>query len=141
MIRLTVREGIDKPYFDTQGVIWLKNGSDKRRLNSKEELRRLFQDVDLLHADEVPVKSHGFEALDKLRFRDFLKEKYGKDLPDDNSELARLLENMNLAQNGSLNLAGLMLFGENPEFIKPAFVIKAVAFPGNKITSEKYIDS
>jgi len=43
VIVLTVPEGIDKPYFDHQGVIWLKSGADKRRVNSKEELRRLFQ--------------------------------------------------------------------------------------------------
>lgn len=50
IIVLTIPEGIDKPYFDNKGVIWLKSGSDKRRLNSKEELRRLFQAVDLLQA-------------------------------------------------------------------------------------------
>ena len=53
VILLTVPEGIDKPYFDNQGVIWLKSGSDKRRIHSKEELRRLFQEVDLLHADFI----------------------------------------------------------------------------------------
>ena len=37
VIVLTVPEGIDKPYFDNQGVIWLKNGADKRRIHSKEE--------------------------------------------------------------------------------------------------------
>lgn len=141
VIRLEVREGIDKPYFDSQGVIWVKNGSDKRRISSKEELRRLFQDVDLLHADEVPIRDAGLSSLDKLRFRDFLKEKYDKDLPEAQQDLAKLLENMNLAQDGSLNLAGLMLFGEQPEFLKPAFVIKAMAFPGNKMTTETYLDS
>ena len=42
VIVLTVPKGIDKPYFDKNGVIWLKAGADKRRVNSKEELRRLF---------------------------------------------------------------------------------------------------
>lgn len=141
VIILKIQKGIDKPYFDNNGVIWLKNGSDKRRLNSKEELRRLFQDVDMVHADEVPVKGASLECLDKLRFRDFLKDKYGKQLPENERELSQLLENMNLAQDGYLNLAGLMLFSENPEFLKPAFVVKAVVFPGRKITSEKYLDS
>jgi ATP-dependent DNA helicase RecG len=43
IIALKIPKGIDKPYFDKNGVIWLKTGSDKRRVNSKEELRRLFQ--------------------------------------------------------------------------------------------------
>jgi ATP-dependent DNA helicase RecG len=46
VIVLTVPKGIDKPYFDRNGVIWLKSGADKRRVNSKEELRRLFQNAD-----------------------------------------------------------------------------------------------
>ena len=45
VIVLTVPKGQDKPYFDRNGVIWLKSGADKRRVNSKEELRRLFQIV------------------------------------------------------------------------------------------------
>lgn len=43
VIALTVPKGLDKPYFDKNGVIWLKAGAVKRRVNSKEELRRLFQ--------------------------------------------------------------------------------------------------
>lgn len=35
MIVLSVPKGIDKPYFDKNGVIWLKTGADKRRVNSK----------------------------------------------------------------------------------------------------------
>jgi ATP-dependent DNA helicase RecG len=45
VIAIRVSEGIDKPYFDKNGIIWLKNGADKRRINSKEELRRIFSDV------------------------------------------------------------------------------------------------
>lgn len=53
VIVLSVPKGQDKPYFDRNGVIWLKSGADKRRVNSKEELRRLFQSVDQFHADEL----------------------------------------------------------------------------------------
>src|SRR3990167_8054090 len=75
VIILTVPKGLDKPYFDKNGVIWLKAGADKRRVNSKEELRRLFQITDQFHADELPTKA-GIEKLDKLRFRDFLRDFY-----------------------------------------------------------------
>jgi ATP-dependent DNA helicase RecG len=53
VIVLTVPKGIDKPYFDKNGVIWLKAGADKRRVNSKEELRRLFQFTNQFHADPL----------------------------------------------------------------------------------------
>ena len=51
VIVLNVPKGIDKPYFDKNGVIWLKSGADKRRVNSKEELRRLFQISNQFHAE------------------------------------------------------------------------------------------
>ena len=96
VIVLTVPKGIDKPYFDKNGVIWLKTGADKRRVNSKEELRRLFQISDQFHADELPTKA-GIDKLDKLRFRDFLRDVYKQEYPDSPAELTRLLQNMNLA--------------------------------------------
>ena len=131
VIALTIPKGIDKPYFDKNGVIWLKVGADKRRVNSKEELRRLFQITDQFHADELPTKA-GIEALDKLRFRDFLRDIYKREFPDNPEELTRLLQNMNLATDGGmLNLAGVLMFAERPEWIKPQFVVKAIRYPGN----------
>jgi len=141
IIILKVPKGIDKPYFDRNGVIWLKTGSDKRRINSKEELRRLFQSIDLLHGDEVPTKA-GVDRLDRLRFRDFLRKIYDIEIPEDPEQLVTLLQNMNLAnENGFLNLAGVLLFAENPEWIKPQFIVKAVCFPGNNISKSEYLDS
>ncbi len=56
-IEITNPKGIDNPYFDRSGIIWLKSGSDKRRVNSKEELRRLFPMSDQFHADELPTQA------------------------------------------------------------------------------------
>lgn len=140
VIVLQIPEGIDKPYFDQKGVIWIRAGSDKRRIQSKEELRRLFQEVDLVHADGVPT-SAGFDALDKLRFRDFLQDSYGGEMPEDPAGLAQFLENMNLAGAGRLNLAGLLLFARRPQVAKPTFVLKAVRYPGVDIAVDRYIDS
>jgi len=141
LIVLNVPKGIDKPYFDKNGVIWLKTGADKRRVNSKEELRRLFQMSDQFHADELPTKA-GVDKLDKLRFRDFLRDVYQQALPETLPELTQLLQNMNLAaDDGHLNLAGVLLFAEQPERIKPQFVIKAIRYPGNQIHVSDYIDT
>jgi ATP-dependent DNA helicase RecG len=141
VIVLTVPKGLDKPYFDKNGVIWLKTGADKRRVNSKEELRRLFQITGQFHADELPTQA-GIDKLDKLRFRDFLRDVYQQAYPDDPEELTRLLQNMNLAtDDGVLNLAGLLLFAERPELIKPQFVVKAIRYPGNQIHVTDYVDT
>ncbi len=141
VIILTVPKGQDKPYFDRNGVIWFKNGADKRRVNSREELRRLFQSVDIFHADELPTRA-GIDKLDRLRFRDFLRDTYNQPYPDSPEELLTLLRNMNLAtDDGMLNLAGVLLFAEKPEWIKPQFVIKAIRYPGNAIHVSEYIDT
>ncbi|MFZ5908201.1 MAG: RNA-binding domain-containing protein [Nitrospirota bacterium] len=141
VIVLTVPKGIDKPYFDKNGVIWLKTGSDKRRVNSKEELRRLFQLTDQFHADELPTKA-GIDKLDKLRLRDFLRDVYKQEYPDSPEKLTQLLQNMNLATDSAmLNLAGVLMFAERPEWIKPQFVVKAIRYPGNKIHVSDYVDT
>jgi ATP-dependent DNA helicase RecG len=139
VIVLTIPEGIDKPYFDHQGVIWLKSGADKRRIHSKEELRRLFQEVDLIHADEVPTRV-GLEAIDLSPLSTFLHKTYQEALPDSDVERLKLLENMNLSSNNRVNLAGLLLFGKKPQLYKPEFIVKAVSFAGSKVT-DSYLDS
>ena len=141
VIVLTVPKGIDKPYFDKDGIIWLKTGADKRRVNSKEELRRLFQISAQFYADELPTQA-GVDKLDKLRFRDFLREVHNQEYPDSSEETVRLLQNMNLAtEDGYLNLAGVLMFAEQPEWITPQFVVKAICYPGNKIHATDYIDT
>ena len=55
--------------------------------------------------------------------------------------LPQLLRNLNLARDGIPNLAGLLLFGNAPHVFKPAFVIKAVAFPGTVPHDSHYLDS
>jgi ATP-dependent DNA helicase RecG len=48
---------------------------------------------------------------------------------------------MNLAKSGALNIAGALLFARQSHFRLPAFIIKAVAYPGESIDEDNYIDS
>lgn len=139
---LTIEEGADKPYFDSDGVIWQKSGADKRRIVAKEELRRLFQASDLLQPDEVPVRRCGIDQLDLDVFRPYYEKRYGSPLGDVAGEqLAQLANNLNLATGSELNLAGLLLFGRQPQRFKPAFVVKAVWFSGLVATGTVYRES
>jgi ATP-dependent DNA helicase RecG len=89
----------------------------------------------------LPTKA-GVKALDKLRFRDFFRDVYKRKFPEKPSELLQLLQNMNLATNdGMLNLAGVLMFAERPEWIKPQFVVKAIRYPGNEIHVTDYVDT
>ena len=56
-----------------------------------------------------------------------------------NSEGGRIL--IGVSDNGSLNLACVLLFTERPEWIKPQFIVKAVCYPGNEIHVTEYLDT
>ena len=138
---LTVAEGINKPYMDKNGAIWVKNGSDKRRATSREELQRLFQQAGLVHADETPVAGLGAGDVDMPYFAAFFEQQFGEPLVQHNQPLLQLLANMNLMNQGQLNVAGSLLFAKAPHYALPAFIVKAVAFVGNQIEDERYLDS
>jgi ATP-dependent DNA helicase RecG len=138
---VTVREGISKPYADNSGAFWVKSGSDKRRVTSREEIQRMLQSADLVHADEVPVEGTTGADIDLPHFREFIEKQRAANWDDGDTPLNRVLENLNLAKNGTLNLAGLLLFGSDPQRHRPEFVLKAVSFVGTDPAGNRYRDS
>ncbi|MYN04037.1 ATP-dependent DNA helicase RecG [Pseudoduganella sp. DS3] len=138
---VSIPEGVNKPYMDKNGTIWVKNGSDKRRATSREELQRLFQQAGLVHADETPVAGLSAGDVDMSYFEGFFEQQFGEPLAQHNQPLPQLLNNMNLMNQGLLNVAGSLLFARAPQYALPAFIVKAVAFVGTQIEDERYIDS
>jgi len=138
---VSIPEGVNKPYMDKNGIIWVKNGSDKRRATSREELQRLFQQAGLVHADETPVAGLSAGDVDMPYFEEFFEQQFGEPLAQHNQPLPQLLSNMNLMNQGQLNVAGSLLFARAPQYALPAFIVKAVAFVGAQIEDERYIDS
>jgi len=141
IILVHVNEGINKPYCNNEGVFWVKNGSDKRKVTSPEELQRLFQSSGKIYADEGIIEGSALEDIDLYRFDEYFQKVYKRDFKELDHSLPSLLEKLNLAKNGKLNLAGLMLFGKYPSRFRPAFIIKAVSFFGNDPTHRDYRDS
>lgn len=141
VIVVHIEQGISKPYMDTQGFVWVKNGSDKRRVTAREELQRMFQEAALIHADEIPVGGSSVVDIDQEFFDAFFEREYGERVEDQEVSRVQLLENMNLAKNGQLNICGALLFASRPQIRLPVFIVKAVAFPGVDIEDEHYIDS
>lgn len=138
---VTIHNGISKPYMDNNAAIWVKNGADKRKVTSREEIQRMFQSAGLIHGDEIPANGLSIADIDFDYFAAFIKKEFNEsvDVKDDN--LSRVLANMNLADKGIFNIAGGLLFAKNPQFRLPAFIVKAVSYPGNSIDEERYIDS
>lgn len=141
VIVVHIEQGISKPYMDTQGFVWVKNGSDKRRVTAREELQRMFQEASLIHADETPVSGSSVVDIDQEFFDTFFEREYGERVEDQDVSRVQLLENMNLAKGGRLNICGTLLFASRPQIRLPVFIVKAVAFPGVDIEDEHYIDS
>ncbi len=140
VIAVSVPAGTDKPYFDSDGVIWQKAGADKRRVHSKEELRRLFQDSDLLQADAVPIP--GATATDiALPELARLAQRLDEEPPQTAAEGWAQMARMSLVREDELTLAGLLLFAERPQSFKPQFALKAVYFRGNDQAGTEYLDS
>jgi ATP-dependent DNA helicase RecG len=142
---VSVPEGISKPYSDNNGVFWVKSGADKRRVTSREEVQRMLQSAELVHADEVPVEGTTAGDIDLEHFRGFFEKQYEEQLDTAleraGISLGRLLNNLGLARDATLKLAGLMVFGTHPQRYRPAFVVKAVSFVGNDPAGDKYRDS
>jgi ATP-dependent DNA helicase RecG len=142
---VTIREGLSKPYADNQGIFWMKSGANKRPVTSREEIQRMMQRAGLVHADEVPVEGTTLDSLDDVHFNGFFQKQYDRSvkqaLEDSGLTMAQLLNNLGLAKDETLNLAGLILFGRDPQRHRPAFVVKAVSFVGNDPAGVKYRDS
>ncbi len=141
VMRIVVPDGIAKPYMDKNGVIWVKSGSDKRKATSREEIQRLYQRAGLIHGDEIPVPGLTIADLDRDYFKTFFERNFDATVDDQDLPLPSLLENMNLMKKNVFNVSGALLFAKNPSFKLPAFIVKAIAFPGDEIHETDYIDS
>ncbi|MFA6011747.1 MAG: RNA-binding domain-containing protein [Desulfobacteraceae bacterium] len=138
---VTVAQGINKPYMDKDGVIWVKSGPDKRKATSREEIQRMYQSAGLIHGDEIPVVGMSAADLDQEAFSKFYESQFEESLSEQDLPLNRLIENLNLSRQGVVNIAGALLFGKNTVFRLPAFIVKCVSYPGNDIHVSEYLDS
>lgn len=142
---VSVPEGVSKPYSDKSGAYWVKSGADKRRITAREEIQRMLQASMLIHADELAVDGTTTSDLDMDHLDEFFVKHHGEKietvLERDGISIGRLLNNLGLAREANLNLAGLMVFGRNPQRHRPAFVVKAVSYVGDNPAGDKYRDS
>jgi ATP-dependent DNA helicase RecG len=136
-----IANGVSKPYMDKDGTIWVKSGADKRKATSREEIQRMFQSANLIHGDEIPAAGLTVADVDSEYFWIFFKQNYSQSPDELEIDLPQLLTNMNLMAEGVLNVSGALLFSKNPSFRLPAFIVKAVAYPGTEIDIEHYIES
>jgi ATP-dependent DNA helicase RecG len=134
-----VPEGTNKPYMDNQGVIFVKNGADKRKVQSREEIARLLQSAGNIYADKMLIPRSSINDIDVQLFRDFYEKKFQEDLlyPD----IARAFENVYLGEQSSITIAGNILFGKHPQLLTPSFYVTAIWFAGTSMADTQYLSS
>lgn len=139
ILLIKVPTGTNKPYAVNRTEFWVKNKADQRRA-TREELQRLMQNSNILFADEI-VTDATVDDFDMEWFKKFYKENFQEDLNQIEIPYLKLLENLKLSTGTDLTLAGLLLFGTNPDERKPQFSIKATYFEGNEVSVNYYRDS
>lgn len=106
-------------------------GSQSRELSS-EELARLFEQRGALSVEPRPLSGAGFECLDVRRLRDYFGRVRQQEVPesDDGSAWKDLLELTEVTAGGAATVAGMLLFGQDPNRFLPQAGIDALALPG-----------
>jgi len=137
VVVITVDEGLSKPYKDANGTIYLKNGSDKRKVTSNDEIARLLGSRNLL-ADEMEIYDSGLKDLDVRLFSEYFKKEFEMSFEEKGLVLEEALRVKKVMRNNHLTLAGLLFFGNEPQSLRPAFTIKTVMYAGNDIGGENY---
>ena len=123
---VNIPKGDMRPYRTNRGIYFIRTTSGNRHA-SREELLRLFQATESLFYDETPMLRLSLSDLDLDAFERFL-ERTGQGGLDPDRE--RLLRNWHLVEDGHPTLAGVVLFGREPQRHLPYAQINAARFPG-----------
>jgi ATP-dependent DNA helicase RecG len=129
-----------KPHKAKRGSAWVtyvRVGSTSREATREEE-GRLYQAAHLMRYDIKPALDTGFIDLDQNRLENYFKDILKRQVPELNDtegwHRLLLLTDILTDATGTLvtTVAGLLLFGKNPNRRLPQAGITAAAFPGNE---------
>jgi ATP-dependent DNA helicase RecG len=126
VIVVSIPKGDMRPYRTNRGLYYIRTSSGRRQA-SREDLLRLFQATESLYYDETPLLRTTLADLDTDAFDRYL-ERTGQDDLKNNRE--RLLANWGLLVNGHPTIAGMVLFGREPQRNLPFAQINAARFLG-----------
>ena len=133
---VAVPEGISKPYANNNGVFWVKSGADKRRVTAREEIQRMLQSSDLVHADEVPVDGTSIADIpDIKRFEDFFVKQYEKTLNETGLPLEQLLNNLGFCARRETQSCQTYAFWQQPQKYRPENIRNGVSVMRNLLVA------
>ena len=78
LVIATVKEGLNKPYHDNKGIVWVKNGADKRKVFDNAELAEMMTDCGSCAPDEAGVRDATINDLDETTIKQFLGNRFDR---------------------------------------------------------------
>ncbi len=162
LVIATVKEGLNKPYHDNKGIVWVKNGADKRKVFDNAELAEMMTDCGSFAPDEAGVRDATVNDLDATTIKQFLGNRFDrvlekKGLTGDafneasldmicsaiakGHDCEKILRNLRFIRpDGSLTVAAMLLFGKYTQRWLPMMTAKCICFAGNSVGSKVFRD-
>ena len=78
LVIATVKKGLNKPYHDNKGIVWVKNGADKRKVFDNAELAEMMTDCGSFAPDEAGVRDATINDLDETTIKQFLGNRFDR---------------------------------------------------------------
>lgn len=133
--QIDIPKGRDKPY-QVAGKYFLRVGSTTRQA-SQGELLRLFQAAGFFHYDGNPIPETRLHHLNHSALEHYFQEYQINFGSESEESKRRLLINTDLmTEEGEVSVAGILLFGTDPERHLPQSGIDFAHFAGTQINSE-----
>lgn len=158
----TIKEGNNKPYHDNKGIVWIKNGADKRKVFDNAELAEMMTECGNFAPDEAAVKNATLEDLDENTLKQFLQNRFSTVLEKKGMigdalheasldeianaiakghDLHKLMRNLRFIRpDGSLTVAAILLFAKYTQRWLPVMTAKCISFIGNSIGGNQFRD-
>ena len=162
LVVATVKEGLNKPYHDNKGIVWVKNGADKRKVFDNAELAEMMTDCGSFAPDEAGVRDATVNDLDATTIKQFLGNRFErvlekKGLTGDafneasldmicsaiakGHDCEKILRNLRFIRpDGTLTVAAMLLFGKYTQRWMPMMTAKCICFAGNSVGSKIFRD-
>ena len=162
LVVATVKEGLNKPYHDNKGIVWVKNGADKRKVFDNAELAEMMTDCGSFAPDEAAVRDATVNDLDATTIKQFLGNRFErvlekKGLTGDafneasldmicstiakGHDCEKILRNLRFIRpDGTLTVAAMLLFGKYTQRWMPMMTAKCICFAGNSVGSKVFRD-
>ncbi|MGM9847873.1 MAG: RNA-binding domain-containing protein [Muribaculaceae bacterium] len=158
----TIPEGKNKPYHDNKGIIWIKNGADKRKVFDNSELAEMMAESGSFSPDEASVQNATIEDLDADTIKLYLINRFspvfkGKNIDELNTKdyslntiadfiikgitIEKLLSNLRFIRpDGQITVAAMVLFGKHTQRWLPTMTAKCISYIGNSVGGTQFRD-